>query len=69
MATNPLMVLSDSYGLPLTTRSREALHWYDQGIRGLLGFRRDTLVIEQVVAKLLFMMANANGSNEPTGDP
>jgi tetratricopeptide (TPR) repeat protein len=36
------MVLSDSYGLPLTTRSREAVHWYDQGARGLLGFRKDT---------------------------
>jgi tetratricopeptide (TPR) repeat protein len=36
------MVLSDSYGLPITTRSHEALHWYDQGIRGLLGFRKDT---------------------------
>ena len=40
MATDPPMVLSDSYGLPLTTRSREAVHWYDQGIRGLLGFLR-----------------------------
>lgn len=42
MATDPPMVLADSYGLPITTRSREALHWYDQGIRGLLGFRKDT---------------------------
>lgn len=41
MATDPSMVLSDSYGLPITTRSHEALHWYGQGIRGLLGFRSD----------------------------
>ena len=33
---------TDSYGLPITTRSQEAVHWYNQGIRGLLGFRSDT---------------------------
>lgn len=41
MASDPPIVFSDSYGLLITTRSREALHWYDQGIRGLLGFRKD----------------------------
>jgi hypothetical protein len=39
MATHQL---ADCYGLPITTRSRQALHWYNQGIRGLLGFRQDT---------------------------
>lgn len=34
--------LTDAYGLPVTTSSREALHWYNQGLRGLLGFRKDT---------------------------
>jgi len=33
--------LFDGYGLPITTRSREALGWYDRGVRGLLGFRQD----------------------------
>jgi hypothetical protein len=42
MTGDPPRVFSDSYGLPITTHSREALHWYDQGIRGLLGFRKDT---------------------------
>jgi tetratricopeptide (TPR) repeat protein len=42
MTTTQPLRLSDCYGLPTTTRSREALHWYNQGIRGLLGFRRDT---------------------------
>ena len=40
MATAPS--LTDCYGLPVTTSSREALHWYNQGLRGLLGFRKDT---------------------------
>jgi len=41
MVSDPLRVFSDSYGLLITTRSREALHWCDQGIPGLLGFRKD----------------------------
>jgi tetratricopeptide (TPR) repeat protein len=36
------LILSDCYGLPVTTRAREAVHWYNQGIQGLLGFRKDT---------------------------
>ena len=42
MATHQPLHLSDSYGLPITTRSPQAVHWYNQGIRGLLGFRQDT---------------------------
>ena len=35
-------VLTDGYGLPITTTSEEALNWYNQGIHGILGFRQDT---------------------------
>jgi tetratricopeptide (TPR) repeat protein len=42
MATDQPLILSDCYGLPITTRAREAVHWYNQGIQGLLGFRTDT---------------------------
>jgi tetratricopeptide (TPR) repeat protein len=42
MATAPPLILFDCYGLPVTTRVRGALHWYNQGIQGLLGFRKDT---------------------------
>lgn len=61
MATDPPMVLSDSYGLPITTRSREALHWYDQGIRGLLGFRQDTAecFLKALALDPLFSMARS----------
>lgn len=38
---NQSPVLSDCYGLPITTHSREALEWYNRGVRGLLGFRQD----------------------------
>lgn len=41
MATAQSLVLSDCYGLPITTRSREAVQWYDRGVRGILGFRQD----------------------------
>lgn len=41
MATHQSYVLSDYYGLPITTRSREALDWYNRGVHGLLGFRSD----------------------------
>jgi tetratricopeptide (TPR) repeat protein len=41
MATTQPIVTSDCYGLPITTRSREALEWYNRGVRGLLGFRGD----------------------------
>jgi tetratricopeptide (TPR) repeat protein len=41
MTTNQSLVLSDYYGLPITTASREALEWYNRGVRGLLGFRAD----------------------------
>jgi len=41
MTTNQFSVLSDCYGLPITTHSREALDWYNRGVRGLLGFRQD----------------------------
>ena len=36
-------MLHDAYGLPVTTASREALDAYDRGVRGLLGFRADTI--------------------------
>lgn len=36
------MLLTDCYDLPITTSSREALAWYNRGIRGLLGFHKDT---------------------------
>ena len=36
------MILTDCYGLPITTSSHEALDWYNRGIRGLLGFHKDT---------------------------
>lgn len=36
------LAYTDAYGLPLTAPSQEAVHWYNQGIRGLLGFRQDT---------------------------
>ena len=36
------MTFTDCYGLPVTTGSREALDWYNRGIRGLLGFHKDT---------------------------
>jgi tetratricopeptide (TPR) repeat protein len=42
MASDHVLQLSDCYGLPVTTRSHEALHWYNQGLLGLLGFRSDT---------------------------
>jgi tetratricopeptide (TPR) repeat protein len=41
MTTNQSLVLSDCYGLPITTHSHEALEWYNRGIHGLLGFRSD----------------------------
>jgi hypothetical protein len=41
MATDSLMVLSASYGLLITTGSREALWCYDPRIHGFLGFRKD----------------------------
>jgi len=36
------MTFTDCYGLPVTTGSRGALDWYNRGIRGLLGFHKDT---------------------------
>ena len=42
MATHQPLMLSDCYGLPVTTHSQEAVQWFDQGLRGLLGFRKDT---------------------------
>jgi tetratricopeptide (TPR) repeat protein len=36
-------MLRDAYGLSVTTASREALDAYDRGVRGLLGFRADTI--------------------------
>ena len=36
------MTLIDCYGLPITTTSREALDWYNRGVRGLLGFHKAT---------------------------
>lgn len=42
MAEHERLTLTDGYGLPVTTRSCEALTWYDRGIRGLLGFRKET---------------------------
>jgi tetratricopeptide (TPR) repeat protein len=36
------MPLTDCYGLPITTSSRDALDWYNRGVRGLLGFHKDT---------------------------
>lgn len=41
MTTNQSSVMSDCYGLPITTHSREALDWYNRGVRGLLGFRQN----------------------------
>lgn len=42
MAIHQAQVLPDCYGLPITTRSPEALAWYNRGIQGLLGFHKDT---------------------------
>ncbi|HEY7495701.1 MAG TPA: tetratricopeptide repeat protein [Candidatus Tectomicrobia bacterium] len=42
MVTVPPLILSDCYGLPVTSRERQAVHWYNQGLQGLLGFRQDT---------------------------
>jgi len=36
------MPFTDCYGLPVTTTSTEALDWYNRGVRGLLGFHKDT---------------------------
>lgn len=41
MTANQPLTLPDCYGLPITTHSREALEWYNRGMRGLLGFRHD----------------------------
>ena len=41
MSTHQSSLMSDCYGLPITTHSREALAWYNRGVRGLLGFRQD----------------------------
>jgi hypothetical protein len=42
MATSRPQVLSDCYDLPVTTSAHEALAWFNRGIHGLLGFRKDT---------------------------
>ncbi len=42
MATSRPQVLSDCYDLPVTTSAHEALPWFNRGIHGLLGFRKDT---------------------------
>jgi tetratricopeptide (TPR) repeat protein len=36
------MPFTDCYGLPITTSSHEALECYNRGVRGLLGFHKDT---------------------------
>ncbi len=42
---------TDCYGLLVTTSSHEALDWYNRGIRGLLGFHKDTVeCFERAVA-------------------